>query len=357
MIEAGKPRLLKERNQNMIEALVLQEGPITKPELADMTMLSVPTVNKIVAQLQEAGRIKPVEISNESKLGRKAIHYEGNESAVNVITVFYLNGKWIADVFNYKGCSIYRKIADVNVSSLEKTLQGFYELLDILAEQAVNLQAIGVGIPGVVATNGEIMSCASIPVWSGLNLKEEMEKKYQCPIFVENDVNLMALGYSKILPKKPADLVFLFLGQGVGAGIIINHRLHKGFSNFAGDFSYLEASSEEDFQFRKIERDLNHIQGRIEREPDNKKLRTQYYQIISKILISCITSLNPEEIVIHGLALEKEEAQEYLRCKMEACIPKRCNPKILIDPYDEYGVYGLSYQCLSEVTPKYYLEE
>lgn len=357
MIEAGKPRFLKERNQNMIEALILREGPITKPELSDMTQLSLPTVNKVVSQLEEKGIVKASGMQCETKAGRRAIYYEGNGSAVNVITVFYMDGKWIADIFNYLEKSIVRKTVEVDLESREATLSQFYDLVDALAGQAENLKAIGVGIPGVITRRGEITACSSIPTWIGLRLIEEMENRYDCKIIVENDVNLMTLGYYKLNVKKASDLVFLYLGRGVGGGTVINHKLHRGFSNFAGDFGYMVLACGGDHEIGEIEKELKKMHVQIGEHPDDKKMREQYYLIISRIIINCIVSINPEEIVLYGAALEKKEAEGYMKAEVEKWLPESCLPKISVTEYDEHGIEGLTRMCIAAVSNKYWLEE
>lgn len=359
MIEAGKPKLIKERNLSMIEGLVSEKGPITKPELAELSQLSLPTVNKLMTELEMRGIVCPVETesSGPSKVGRRAVYYKGNSDAANVITVFYMDGKWTADVYNYLEKSVIRKELEVDISSKEKTLQDFFELVDSLTKEAKNLKVIGVGIPGVVTGGGEILACSSIPAWIGLNLREEMKRRYECAIIIENDVNLMTLGYCEANSKKADDIVFLFLGRGIGAGVVINRKLHRGFSNFAGEFGYMPVSAEKEYDIGEIEYKLETMRAQIGKEPQNQNLRENYYLIISRIIISCIVSVNPEQIILHGSGLEVEKAEKFFLGEIRQYLPATCIPKIKVTTYGEYGIRGLVHMCLSEVTNKYWLRE
>lgn len=115
---------------------------------------------------------------------------------------------------------------------------------EILATRKLKLKAIrgiGIGTPGLVdSRRGIVYSLTNIPGWDKVPLKRMLEKKTRLPVFVDNDVNLMALGEFKFGAGRGAkNLVCLTLGTGVGGGIIIDGRLYRGVTLSAGEIGHI----------------------------------------------------------------------------------------------------------------------
>lgn len=111
------------------------------------------------------------------------------------------------------------------------------------------VRGVGIGVPGLVEMkSGIVRKVNNIPSWTDLPLKEELEQAVGIPVFLGNDANCFALG-EKYFGKGRgiSDIVCLTLGTGVGAGVIVNDRLHEGNCQMAGEFGgikYLDADFE-----------------------------------------------------------------------------------------------------------------
>lgn len=128
-----------------------------------------------------------------------------------------------------------------------EVLQDVYSLVDSLISSEV--EAIGIGVPSVVdVENGIVYDVIHIPSWKEVHLKELLEKKYNIPVFVNNDANCFALGehyFGKGIGKP--NMIGLTIGTGLGAGVIINGHLYAGKNCGAGEFGmvdYLEQNYE-----------------------------------------------------------------------------------------------------------------
>lgn len=102
------------------------------------------------------------------------------------------------------------------------------------------VQAIGIGAPGAVdPESGEVIFAPNLD-WKDAPLKKELEKYLGVPVFVENDTNLCTLGVHEVeLKAKPKNLIGVFLGTGVGGGLILNGRLYSGFNRTAGEVGHM----------------------------------------------------------------------------------------------------------------------
>ena len=100
---------------------------------------------------------------------------------------------------------------------------------------------IGIGLPGLVNTpKGLVYLLTNIPGWKNVPLKKIIEKRLRIPTFIDNDVNLMALGEWRYgAGDGLKDIVCITLGTGIGGGLIINHRLYRGEGFSAGELGHI----------------------------------------------------------------------------------------------------------------------
>ncbi|MDO3640998.1 ROK family protein [Mucilaginibacter sp. L3T2-6] len=124
--------------------------------------------------------------------------------------------------------------------TVEQVLKDVYFVADKLIDKDV--KAIGIGVPSVVdVEKGIVYDVVHIPSWKEVHLKEILEKKYQIPVFVNNDANCFALGELYFGKGKGAkNMIGLTIGTGLGAGIIISGQLYAGPNCGAGEFGCVD---------------------------------------------------------------------------------------------------------------------
>jgi glucokinase len=124
--------------------------------------------------------------------------------------------------------------------TVEEVLDDIYSIIDPLAGEKI--AAIGIGVPSVVdVEQGIVYDVQYIPSWKEVPLKSILENRYEVPVFVNNDANCFVLGeyyFGKGIGKE--NLVGLAIGTGLGAGIIIDHRLYAGPNCGAGEFGMVD---------------------------------------------------------------------------------------------------------------------
>lgn len=114
---------------------------------------------------------------------------------------------------------------------------------DAVDEADMNLKqvrGIGIGAPGAVnPENGEVIFAPNLD-WRDAPLKRELEKRLGLPVFVENDCNACTLGVHEVeLKGKPRNMLGLFLGTGIGGGLILEGELYRGFNGTAGEIGHM----------------------------------------------------------------------------------------------------------------------
>ena len=114
-------------------------------------------------------------------------------------------------------------------------------------ENFPDIQDVGIGIPGKVdARRGTIVFSPALQILESLDFCKEVHRRCGLPVFVENDVNAWALAEKTVGVCRMVDTyVLIAIGTGIGAGIVIDGRIYRGFNFEAGEIGYMV--SEEDY--------------------------------------------------------------------------------------------------------------
>jgi glucokinase-like ROK family protein len=134
----------------------------------------------------------------------------------------------------------------------EACLQRVEALFDLLLRTTHDipgrLWGVGIGVPGPVEfRTGRPISPPIMPGWDGYPIRERFAGRYRAPVWVDNDVNVMALGESRSgVAAGHSNVVVVKIGTGIGAGIISDGRLHRGAQGSAGDVGHIQVSDDPD---------------------------------------------------------------------------------------------------------------
>ncbi len=104
------------------------------------------------------------------------------------------------------------------------------------------LWGIGIAVPGPVEfQTGRPISPPIMPGWDGYPIRERLAARYHAPVWVDNDVNVLALGeWRSGVAAGHDDVIVVKIGSGIGAGIIADGRLHRGAQGSAGDVGHIQ---------------------------------------------------------------------------------------------------------------------
>ena len=99
------------------------------------------------------------------------------------------------------------------------------------------LRALAIGVPSPVdPVRGVVTWANNLPGWKDINLGHELEKDFRVPVFMENDVNMAAIGeHWRGVARGVGNFVFIALGTGIGSGIFIDGKLYRGRTGSAGE--------------------------------------------------------------------------------------------------------------------------
>ena len=355
MVTSGKPDLIRRYNRDLIRALILEKGPVTKVELARLSGASVPTVNKIVNQLEKDGIICVINEDTNS-VGRKAASYVVNKDAGYYIVFFIQNQCVQAGLANNHGEILHEERFTPDTDSADDVNETVFQTIETFKSEipGEKLKAIGVGIPGIIDPENRIIAIPTVPCWEGINLKSVLEDRYHIPVFLENDVKLMTVGaYRRGYSENYRNMVFLYISEGLGAGIIINGRLYKGANNFAGEYGFMIPDFEKSVSHPKSTGDLEYkLRPLMEKKIRNESFNTEEYEFLYSMLSGIITNftavLNPDVIVVCSPYLEEKDLDRVGE-RIHQRIPDYCIPELEMISDDTYGINGVVELCMTGI--------
>ncbi len=248
MVHRADTGLIKKLNEIRLLNLLRDHSPISRNELARRAHISKVAASDIVARLDRAGFVITVGKGETTRKGGKPpILLKLNPDSGYVVGVEIKRQRALVALGNVEsrvlGCE---QVAYGPGAPMEKVLQAIFQAVDrLLARHAVAAErfvGIAVAIPGIVDYGtGRLSYADTLRGWAHKPLAQRFARKYRVPVVVENDVNVMALGEGLLGAARGVEnLVYLWIGEGIGAGIIVDGQLVRGDSGNAGEIGYLE---------------------------------------------------------------------------------------------------------------------
>ena len=241
MRKSATASLIRNVNRSAVLELVREKGPIARPRIAKRLKVSLPTVMRIVDDLIDEDLVQLCDTYGQSTGGRPPALVEFNGAAHAVVGVDLGGTKMFGTIADLSG-NIQHEIYIAHQKDngpneyLEHLCEMIEALLDVPLPSGQQIRGIGIGAPGVTLTPGGVVTWAPSLEWRDLPLQEILNKRFEAPVFVENDVNLAALGELGFgAGQGVQNLVSIAVGTGIGAGIIIGGALYRGHNQAAGE--------------------------------------------------------------------------------------------------------------------------
>lgn len=242
------PRLIREYNELNILRFIKNEGPISRADLAKRYKISKAAVSEIINDLLRSGYVREIGTGSSTALGgRKPILLEFNPKAGYVIGIEIKRDHALIALGDLNANLRKTELVSYDAgASLKSILESIYVVIDDFGEirwvKKAKPVGIGVAIPGLIDySEGKIRESDSLKGWQGFPLRESFEMRYGIDTLIENDVKTITLGECRFGNGKNIDnMVYLWMGDGLGAGIIINGELYRGVSASAGEVGYFE---------------------------------------------------------------------------------------------------------------------
>jgi glucokinase-like ROK family protein len=228
--------------QARLLAQLRDEGPLSKAQLADRLQVSRTTIGAEVGRLGELGLAIDAGPA-ASRGGRRStlvdlspdIRFAGISIGATGLSVGVTDGRLTTLAIAHRQCDIKQGPEAVLKLALEV-------IREVMVEAGVTrLSGAGVGVPGPVDFHrGVSVSPPIMPGWDGFPVRDAVARELGCPVVLDNDVNVLAIGEQHAgVARNARDFLFVKIGTGIGCGIVVDGELYRGVDGCAGDIGHI----------------------------------------------------------------------------------------------------------------------
>ena len=249
----GSLASLRRLNRRRVISALREQGMVSRAEIARRTGLSRSTVSSLVSELQSDGLVVEREepgAAHGEQGGRPPILLSFDASAGAALGIDFGHSHVRVAVSDLSSNILAERAAPMDIDhvsheGLDVALELIDEALDEAGVERSHVIGAGLGLPGPIQEDGRIGSSAILPGWVGVAAGEEMRRRLDVPVSVDNDANLGALAeLTHGVGRGASELVYLKVSSGIGAGLILGGRLYRGWGGMAGELGHVLVDSE-----------------------------------------------------------------------------------------------------------------
>ncbi len=234
----------KIHNRRVVLEAIRLHGKLTRVEIARLTNLTAQTVTNITRELEQMGWLNthaPIKAGR----GQPAIPLSINPDGARSVGIYLGQYSLELTVVDLAGHEIIRKNIQLETREPSFILDKVKFELQTLSQQSETqwnkVLGIGWAMPGPFNVSG-ITSIGPTTVhgWENINLTNELGSVFHLPVMVANDATAAALGerlYGSA--QKLSSFVYLFISQGLGAGLYLNGKIYDGTAHNAGEIGHM----------------------------------------------------------------------------------------------------------------------
>jgi predicted NBD/HSP70 family sugar kinase len=321
----------RRHNQSLVLRSISRDGPLSRADLARATHLTRAATSELIAELLSAGLVEELGVRAERGVGKPATLLGLVPDARLTIAVDLSDDTTMrAALVDLTGKIVVRQDVDRGGA----TGRGAVDLVTglcrgLVAEAERPLLGIGVGSPGVVDAAGEVVEAPNLG-WYDVALAVHLGDVLDVPVHVANDANAAALAELGLAGHSDRSLLVVKIGQGVGAGVVLDGHLVLGDGFAAGEIGHVVVDPHGDRcacgRVGCLETAIAapHVRRRALADGPDVALSTAGLRL-GEALAPVIGALNLREIVLSG---PSDVLDERFRSAAVATIRQRTLPAI-----------------------------
>lgn len=322
-------RALRGDNSKLILQQIFNNENISRAQISKNLNLNKATVSSIFNELEEQRLVEKHGEGDSTKIGgRKPIMLNINRDYGYTIALD-MGYDYLDVMLNYfNGKMISYNRYQLKVNDLTNVLSVIRERIDFSDKKETlhGLLGIGISVHGVVDNNYEITYLPFLDL-QGMSVIEELKRMVDVPISIENEANLAAIFERDFGDKVISNLITISIHKGIGAGLIIDGELYRGWSGEAGEIGRMLIHSENEiagstYRIEDVcsqDAIINKLKIELKKEIELDDVQKLYYQnnvivkkeidyfvhLITEVVHNVNVEFNPEIIYLNSPLIEK----------------------------------------------------
>ncbi len=232
-------------NRGVVLDAVRSRGPVSRVEIAEMTGLTAPTVSGIVRRLMEEGLViesgrapstggKPRTLLRMNPVGRYAVGVQIDAESTTYVVVDLVGTEVARSGRTRRGPASPETI-------IAEVARDVPALLESAGVERSLVAGVGVASPGPIDYDaGVVLHPPNLPRWGKVALRSRLAELLGFPVIVDNDASAAAVGEQWAgLGGSARSFVAVYMGAGIGAGLVINGEPYRGRTSNAGEIGHM----------------------------------------------------------------------------------------------------------------------
>lgn len=230
-------------NRTLLLQILCREGVCPRVRLARQTGLKQSTVTNITAEFIRWGLVRETGFMTGSK-GRRSIGISLNNDDFGILSIRLARTHYVLSIFNLSVTQLTQEQYDIpDGQSADETFRHLCTAAEEMIQKSAprRILACGIAVPGPYSTiNNRIALMTGTTGWNDIPLIGILQEKLQIPVFAEHDANCGAMAQYWLNPEFYSSqlLVYVAVGQGIGAGVIDSGTLLRGKLGMAGEIGH-----------------------------------------------------------------------------------------------------------------------
>ena len=366
---------MQKSNRAKILSLLVKYDLLSRGDLARLASVSPAVVSHIIRECLMQGIVQEVS-SGVSRGGRRPVLLAFNPDT-SLVGGLIPGPQTQFCVGNLAGKTVMEKgIEPKKLSTPSRLALHIKELLNnsTVGEstgKGIHLRCMGIGIPGIydqeLDTIHKIGRISGLAGWEGKNVRTSFEDVFSCPILVFDKV--VAIAYAENIVRSSENiknLVYLHLGKGIGAGLVLEGRVYRGSQGAAGEVGYMACTSDREMNHALHIHEIPFLESRLSvnyvldqfrstfgiKEKSNSELQLEMIEYFNKkdprvrnllhpvfhqvgmMAVNITAVLNPDIFILGG------ELTEMFFQEVKDTIENYLAKNVLFPPEVEKGTFG-----------------
>ena len=251
-VEPGTFGSTRELNRLRVVDALRRSGTASRSDLARVTGLSRTTIASLVSDLQDRGLI--VEQANErpqpAGRGRPPVLLRLDAAAGSALGIDFGHRHVRVAVADLSSTVLAERSLDLDVDEApEESLDAAADLAaEALTEAGVDRSRVlgaGVALAAPIDSHNGVMGSTVLPGWAGVQAGDELSRRLEIPVELDNDANLGALAEVSFgAGRGHDDVVYVMMSAGIGSGLVLGGRLYHGAAGLAGELGHIQVQPE-----------------------------------------------------------------------------------------------------------------
>ena len=242
-------QLIRAINRSTVLNVVKAEGPISRTKIVRLSGLSPATVSEITGDLIAEGLIYE-KAAGDSTGGRPPILLALNRDAAYVVGLKLAERQISAALTDIEAtvhCTL--TVPVTGMTAVERAVAALTDAVgQVIAGASVPIErvgGVGIGLAGVIDAERGLCRFSPILGWRDVPLRELVEERTGIPVYVDNDVNTLAMAEKWFGAGQDVDdFLVVTVGRGVGLGIVVNGQFYRGTRGGGGEFGHTVMDSD-----------------------------------------------------------------------------------------------------------------